>query len=129
MGRKRIEIDQHQFEQLCYMQCTLDEIAGWFGCSEDTIQRWCKRTYKTTFGEAYAAKSQGGRISIRRAQFELAKKSPAMAIWLGKQYLGQSDVCGVAQSDAASDDSPDGKPSVLQLVQGKRAAQRRASSE
>lgn len=97
MPRPRTEIDQTQFEKLCAMQCPLDEIAGWFMCSEDTIERWCKRTYTNEndepmgFAEVYAIKRQGGRISLRRAQFELAKKSAAMAIFLGKQYLGQRD--------------------------------------
>src|SRR5208337_3813320 len=31
------------------------------------------------------------RISLRRLQFLQAQTSPAMAIWLGKQYLGQTD--------------------------------------
>ena len=30
-------------------------------------------------------------MSLRRAQFRLAEKSAAMAIFLGKNYLGQSD--------------------------------------
>jgi hypothetical protein len=30
-------------------------------------------------------------MSLRRTQFRLAEKSAAMAIFLGKQYLGQSD--------------------------------------
>jgi transposase len=128
MGRKRIEIDQHQFEQLCYMQCTLDEIAGWFGCSEDTIQRWCKRTYRQTFGEVYAGKSQGGRISLRRAQFELAKKSPAMAIWLGKQYLGQSDAPQDSSQSSTAQNAAQSQ-SVLQLVTSNRKERRAASSE
>ena len=34
---------------------------------------------------------KAGFISLRRKQFELAEKSPAMAIFLGKQYLGQTD--------------------------------------
>lgn len=128
MGRKRIEIDQHQFEQLCFMQCTLGEIAGWFGCSEDTIQRWCKRTYRKTFGEVYAGKSQGGRISLRRAQFELAKKSPAMAIWLGKQYLGQSDAPQDG-SQGSTVQNAEPSQSVLQLVTSNRKERRAASSE
>lgn len=128
MGRKRIEIDQHQFEQLCFMQCTLGEIAGWFGCSEDTIQRWCKRTYRQTFGEVYAGKSQGGRISLRRAQFELAKKSPAMAIWLGKQYLGQSDATHDS-SQGSTVQNTESSQSVLQLVTSNRRERRAASSE
>lgn len=39
----------------------------------------------------FKKKSAGGKMSLRRYQFELAKKNASMAIWLGKQYLGQSD--------------------------------------
>ena len=92
MGRPKIEIDQTQFEKLCLIQCTLVEIADWFECSEDTIERFCKETYNKTFAEVFKKKSTGGKISLRRAQFALAKKNATMAIWLGKQYLGQKDV-------------------------------------
>lgn len=92
MGRPQIQIDQEQFEDLCALMCTLPEIACWFRCSEDTIERWCKRTYKENFAVVYAKKAELGKISLRRAQFQLAKKYPAMAIFLGKNILGQSDV-------------------------------------
>lgn len=91
MGRPQKEINQEQFENLCGLQCTLTEIAGWFHCSEDTIERWCKRTYDEGFAEAYIKFSAKGKMSLRRAQFRLAEKSAAMAIFLGKNYLGQSD--------------------------------------
>lgn len=91
MGRPRKEIDQQVFENLCHLQCTEEEIADFFKCSVDTIGNWCKRTYKTTFSEAYIKYSAGGKISLRRTQFKLAEKSAAMAIFLGKQYLGQKD--------------------------------------
>ena len=29
MGRPKIEIDKDQFEKLCNIQCTKEEIAGW----------------------------------------------------------------------------------------------------
>lgn len=92
VGRPRIEIDKAEFERLCGMCCTLVEIAYWFKCSEDTIENWCKREYKQNFSECYKNYSSKGRISLRRTQFELSKKNTAMAIWLGKQYLGQRDV-------------------------------------
>lgn len=92
MGRPKIEIDQLQFEKLCSIQCTLVEIADWFECSEDTIERFCKETYNKTFAESFKKHSSGGKTSLRRAQFALAKKNATMAIWLGKQYLGQKDV-------------------------------------
>lgn len=91
VGRPRKEIAQDQFEKLCGLQCTLDEIAGFFNCSSDTIERWCKKTYKDNFAEVLKKHSHAGKISLRRAQFKLAEKSAAMAIWLGKQYLGQRD--------------------------------------
>lgn len=90
-GRPRTEIDQEQFEKLCGLQCSLNEIAGWFRCSDDTIENWCKREYKMNFSDVYKKYATSGKISLRRYQFELAQKHPAMAIWLGKQYLGQKD--------------------------------------
>lgn len=91
MARPRKEIDQTEFEKLCGLQCTLDEIAGWFKCSEDTIERWCKRTYKAGFAEVFSEKRGQGKIALRRIQFDLAKKDSRMAIFLGKNYLGQTD--------------------------------------
>lgn len=96
-GRPKKEIDRKQFESLLKLQCTLEEIAGFFsdqlnGCSEDTIERWCKRTYKANFADVSKKCRAPGKISLRRYQFELAKKNASMAIWLGKQYLGQKDL-------------------------------------
>lgn len=91
MARPRIEIDKSQFEKLCSIQCTQEEIAGFFNCSPDTVERWCKREYKERFAEIYAKKRGLGKISLRRSQFKMAETNPSMAIWLGKQYLGQKE--------------------------------------
>lgn len=104
MARPRKEIDSEQFEKLCALQCTLQEIANWFGCSEDTIENWCKRTYTNEHGEpmgfsdAYKNYSVDGKISLRRFQFKMAERNPSMAIWLGKQWLGQRDNIDVGMS-------------------------------
>lgn len=90
-GRPRIEIDPKQFEGLCNLQCTKEEIAGFFHCSEDTIENWCKKEYGDIFSVVYKKHSQGGKISLRRYQYRMAEKSATMAIWLGKQWLGQTD--------------------------------------
>lgn len=92
MGRPRKEIDKDQFENLCNINATLKEIAGWFRCSEDTIERWCEREYGASFADTYEKYSQEGKISIRRAQIKLALSgNPTMLIWLGRQMLGQTD--------------------------------------
>ena len=51
MGRPQIEIDKAQFEKLCGLLCTEAEIASWFRCSVDTLERWTKRTYGETFAD------------------------------------------------------------------------------
>ena len=97
-GRPRKPIDQKQFEFLCGLQCTEEEIAAFFECSKDTIGRWCVQTYEQSFADVFAEKRLNGKISLRRAQFALAPKNAAMAIFLGKNYLGQKN----EDSDAAS---------------------------
>lgn len=84
MGRPMIEIDEKQFQKLCALHCTKEEIAGFFECSEDTIENFCKRVYDETFSALFKRFSAGGKISLRRYQFKLAEKNPGMAIFLGK---------------------------------------------
>jgi len=103
MARPRIEIDKEQFEKLCGLQCTLIEIAGFFRCSEDTIEKWCKREYKMRFTDIFRQKRTTGQISLRRSQFRMAETNPTMAIWLGKQYLGQKEQQEVAITTSVDD--------------------------
>lgn len=103
MARPRIEIDREQFEKLCAIQCTLSEIASWFKCSEDTIERWCQRELKTSFAEAYKMHSATGKISLRRIQFKMAEHNPGMAMFLGKVYLGQREVQEIVSTANADD--------------------------
>nr|DAN50203.1 MAG TPA: DNA-packaging protein small subunit [Caudoviricetes sp.] len=92
MARPRKEIDKREFEKLCGYQSTQQEICWWFGVTDKTLNAWCKRTYHMSFSEVFAQKRGMGLISLRRMQFQLAEKSAAMAIFLGKQHLGQQDV-------------------------------------
>lgn len=91
MARPRKEIDQKQFENLCALQCTENEICDWFRVTDKTLSSWCKRTYGEGFSDVYRQKRGAGKISLRRSQFRLAEKSAAMAIWLGRQYLDQKE--------------------------------------
>lgn len=91
MGRPKKEIDWEEFDKLCHIQCTKKEIAAWFDCSEDTIENKIREKFDTTFSVVYDQKRCGGKISLRRTQFQMAEKSAAMAIWLGKQYLDQTE--------------------------------------
>lgn len=106
MARPRKEIDKTDFEGLLAIQCTLEEVTAFFdhkldGCSEDTIERWCKREYGESFAEISKKKREIGKISLRRLQFKHAEKNASMAIFLGKNYLGQKDNPGGDVDDVA----------------------------
>ena len=84
-------ISQSTFESLCAIQCTREEIAGVLNVSDSTLYRWCKETYGTDFDTIFRQKKENGKASLRRNQWKMAEKNPTMAIWLGKQYLKQTD--------------------------------------
>lgn len=90
-GRPHIGIKKEEFEKLCALQCTQEEIANFYNCTIVTVVNWCYETYGTNFQQAYERFSVNGKMSLRRYQFKLAEDNPTMAIWLGKQYLGQKD--------------------------------------
>lgn len=95
MGRPRIEFNEDtwiQIRRLCAMMATAEEIAGFLGVSVDTLERRIREDYDCTFAEYFKEHSSRGKISLRRHQFQLAEAGNAtMLIWLGKQYLGQTD--------------------------------------
>lgn len=86
------EIDLSELEKLAAMQATDEEIAAWFGVSSRTIER---RRQDPAFAEVMERGKAKGRLSMRRAQMKLLEQGNAtMGVWLGKQYLGQSDDIG-----------------------------------
>lgn len=91
-GRPRKKLDAQTFEQLCKLMCTKEEICGVLDLSDKTLDKLCQETYKASYSEVYKNKSAGGKMSLRRSQFKLSETNATMAIWLGKQYLGQRDV-------------------------------------
>lgn len=93
IGRPHKVIDKLQFEDLCNIYCTEEEILQVLRVSDKTLNEWCKRTYNVSFSDVYRIyASSGAKVSLRRWQLEQAKTNPQMAIWLGKQILGQRDV-------------------------------------
>ena len=132
MGRPRIEINYDEFEKLCYFQATLEEIASWFDCSPDTIERRIAEHYKDengkgrTFADVFGAYRGKGKIGLRRKQFQRGMQgSDKMLIHLGKQYLGQSEKHehsgpggGPIQTDELSDLSNEELVERLKILRG-----------
>jgi hypothetical protein len=84
-------INWELFEQLCALQCTQSEICSMLKVNEDTLRKGCKDTFGEDYSALYKRNSECGKISVRRYQFVQAKTKPNMAIWLGKQWLGQKE--------------------------------------
>lgn len=110
-GRPPKEFDQKLFSDLISIGCSEEEVCWMFRDENgkvpkaDTISRWCERTYGMNFRE-YSKKNRLMRLKIelRRNQLELSKKSAAMAIWLGKQYLDQRDTPLTIETTRENDD-------------------------
>jgi hypothetical protein len=84
-GRPRIDIDLELVYALAKIHCSVSEIASIIGVSKDTINRRC--------GDIMERARDEGRMSLRRAQFHKAinEGNVVMQIFLGKNWLGQSD--------------------------------------
>jgi len=91
-GRPRKKIDYRQLEELCRIQCTGEECAAVLGIDYDTLNIALKRDGHGGFSEYIKSKSGYGKASLRRLQWKSAQAgNVSMLIWLGKQYLGQTD--------------------------------------
>jgi hypothetical protein len=90
-GRPPKPLDWAVFEELCNIQCTQGEIASVLRLHSDTVRDRVEDHYGEPYSVIQKRFAEHGRSSLRRTQFNLAKKSAGMAIFLGKQYLGQKD--------------------------------------
>ena len=81
---KKYDIDTNEVEKLAGYGCTNIEIADFFVCSSDLIEK------------SYSEFLRKGRANLkkrlRKAQLDTALSgNSTMLIWLGKQMLGQVD--------------------------------------
>ena len=100
-GRPRLVISE-EGKQLIIMlskyMCTDEEIAAEMDVTVDTLHN---ARNEPIFLECKEKGQSRGKASLRRNQFKLAEKSATMAIYLGKQYLGQKDDPDYTPDDGA----------------------------
>jgi hypothetical protein len=99
MARPEAKIDLAELEKVCSMQCTDEEVAGFFGVSTRTIER---RRLQPRFAEVMERARAKGRVSVRRSLFRMAAaNNVAAAIFLAKNLLGYRDVVNNEHSGLA----------------------------
>lgn len=86
VGRPAKVIDMELVKSLAGIMCTQQEIASVLGVDMSTLTR------NPNFAQAFENGKEKGKMSLRRIQWKHAQTSASMAIWLGKQYLGQRDM-------------------------------------
>lgn len=117
MGRPKKEINWELFEQLCHLQCTQSEIASVLKLDVETLRDNARLHYnEKDFSAICKRYAEGGKVSIRRYQFNIAKKNATMSIWLGKQYLNQKD-------DSVQEISQESKEALNSLIYQLRSLQ------
>ncbi len=81
---KKYNIDTNEVEKLAGYGCTNIEIANFFGCSSDLIEK--------SYSEFLTKGRADLKKRLRKAQIDSAcAGNPTMLIWLGKQMLNQTD--------------------------------------
>jgi len=83
VGANQTVVDPNEVYKLSMIGCTDSEIADWF-----VINVQCLRE---NFEPELSKGRAGLKQKIRMYQIQMAEKSAPMLIWLGKQYLGQSE--------------------------------------
>ncbi len=84
VGRDKHVIDPQEVFKLAQIGCKDIEIADWFGIDGNTL--------RYNFSVELTKGREALKQSLRRAQLQVALGgNPTMLIWLGKQYLGQSE--------------------------------------
>ena len=109
MGRPKLDIDEKVVESLAKVGATNCEIADHFGCDETTI--------RDRFTELLRKTRATRKIKLRELQLNLAHTGNlGMLIWLGKQYLGQSDKVEQKQEITVKDESVDELKKLLKSI-------------
>lgn len=96
---------------------TYEEVAAVLGVTHVAIVQWFEREPAAKF--AYDTGYQNGRISFRRDQRNLAKSNGSVAIFLGKNHLGQKDVIELGGKLDVNDVSESAKQRLLRKLGGR----------
>lgn len=120
------EADEKRFKSLCQIMCTKAEVCAVMDVDAKTLDRLVDKHFgesvphegaRLTFSEAFEVFSARGKMSLRRKQFELALEGDkSMLVWLGKNYLDQTDQRPKPQEHKAEEAQKSDKAKVLEMA-------------
>ena len=97
VGRPKIILNLEELERLSRLNCTMPEISAYFDIPLRTLED--KFANELDVRKAIEKGRATGKLSLRRRQIQIMEETnnPTMAIWLGKQMLGQTDKQEIVQ--------------------------------
>lgn len=101
VGRPKVNINLVELQKLCTLNCTMPEIAHFFDIPLRTLEDRFKNDQDVR--NAIEKGRSQGKLSVRRKQLQIMDENnnATMAIWLGKQLLGQRDKHDIVTEDKA----------------------------
>ena len=90
-GRPLKIIDEEKFARAISTLKHKTDISRVVGVDEETLHKWCLKNKNMSFSQYLEQKKAEKKLRIAEYQENLAKTNPTVAIWLGKQELGQTD--------------------------------------
>jgi len=92
MGRPVLEVDWDTLERICQYTISCEDAAFLCGVGKTTLEEKIKEKHGITFRAFREQRSARTRLNLFNKQVEIALKgNVTMLIWLGKNYLKQSD--------------------------------------
>jgi hypothetical protein len=101
-GRPKTILNLEELEKLCRLNCTMPEIASYFNIPLRTLED--KYTNDKEIRQTIDNGRNKGKLSLRRKQLQIMDETnnATMAIWLGKQLLGQRDKHDIITEDIST---------------------------
>ena len=102
VGRPKTILNLDELEKLCRLNCTMPEIASYFNVPLRTLED--KYTNDKEIRNTIDKGRNQGKLSLRRKQIQILDETnnATMAIWLGKQLLGQRDKHDIVTEDIST---------------------------
>lgn len=119
VGRPKREIDLYELSKLCRLNCTMPEIAAFLDIPLRTLED--KYTNDPQVRDSIQRGRELGKLSIRRKQVQIMdeENNATMAIWLGKQLLGQRDKHDLVTEDKSGKRLTEALDIISQMARNK----------
>jgi len=119
-GRPKTFINLEELEKLCRLNCTMPEIASYFDIPLRTLED--KYTNDAEIRKTIDKGRNQGKLSLRRKQIQIMDETnnSTMAIWLGKQLLGQRDKHDIITEDISTNKLSEALAIAEKLAREKR---------